>query len=62
MSIRKIDLLTEMRRLKRKTADARDRHTLDWAMEWAKYGIQEATNHDEVAQLERLFRLEDPRS
>lgn len=55
--VRKINVLTEMRRLRRKLTDPSDRHTLDWALEWAKAGLAQA----ELEQLERLYRLEDLR-
>ena len=58
MTYRKVNYLTELRRMKRgqKTkADPRD--IADWALQWAKYGLAQT----EVEQLERLYRLEDPR-
>ena len=56
-TVRKLKLQTEMRRLKRKTADPYDRYVLDWAMEWVKVGLAQT----EQEQLERLYRLPDPR-
>lgn len=53
----KITVQSELKRLKRKTSDPLDRAALDWALKCIQAGLAQT----DIAQLESLFRLEDPR-
>jgi len=57
MKYQKTSVTRELKRLKRKMTDPQDRATLDCALVWVKAGLAQT----EVEQLERLYRLEDPK-
>ena len=57
-SYRKLNFITDLKRMKRgqKTkADPRD--IADWALQWVKVVVAQT----DIEQLERLYRLKDPR-
>ena len=60
MSVRKMNPTRELKRLKRGMAPI-DKSVIEWAEKWVEYGMAEYTKRDDVSQLERLFKLEDPR-
>jgi hypothetical protein len=63
--VRRINFLTELRKVKRATRDIDQLLALEWAIDVGKAYCEEAKRHDtrsrDVAELERLFGLEDPR-
>ncbi len=59
--VRRVSVLTEMKRI-RKQVKPEDRSYFDWAMGFAKYGMEVQTEQDDVCRLHRMFALEDPRS
>jgi hypothetical protein len=57
-TVRKVNMLTELRRIARdKKPSVPVSHVADWALQWVKYGLDQT----EIAQLERMYRLKDPR-
>jgi len=62
MTYRRTSVLKELRRIKRATADPYDRRILKQAEDCVKYAVAESSRQDDVTELERLYRLEDPRS
>ena len=57
MKYQKTSVTRELKRLKRKMTNPQDRATLDWALVWVKAGLAQT----DIEQLERLYRLPDPR-
>lgn len=58
MAYLKVNMLAELRRMRRGQKTKTDSGDVaDWALQWVKVGLDQT----EVAQLERMYRLKDPR-
>ena len=59
--VRRISLVGELRRIRRYTKSGEDKHYLSWAIKSLQCQFAEQPVQKDVAELERMFRLQDPR-
>jgi hypothetical protein len=59
--LRRFTLAGELQRLRRNSADEHDKFVLGWAVRTIKHTLAAREEQTDVLELERLFRLEDPR-